>query len=94
MQGKHVEKGESAQEQFDKMTKTPVHQLVLTLGLPTTISMLVTMCIIWRILFYRPDKRSAAGSCRFAGNTGIYDLYGAGKSVWHRWKLGYIQGIR
>lgn len=42
MQGKHVEKGESAQEQFDKMTKTPVHQLVLTLGLPTTISMLVT----------------------------------------------------
>lgn len=45
MQGKHVEKGESAQEQFDKITKTPVHQLVLTLGLPTTISMLGDKCV-------------------------------------------------
>ena len=33
---------DSAQEQYDKMTKTPVHQLVLRLGLPTTVSMLVT----------------------------------------------------
>ena len=31
---------DSAQEQYDKMTKTPVHQLVLRLGLPTTVSML------------------------------------------------------
>ncbi len=31
-----------AQAQFDKMTKTPVNRLILTLGLPTTISMLVT----------------------------------------------------
>ncbi len=33
---------DSAQAQYDKMTGTPVHQLVLTLGLPTTVSMLVT----------------------------------------------------
>ncbi len=33
---------DSAQAQFDKMTKTPVHKLVLMLGLPTTVSMLVT----------------------------------------------------
>lgn len=32
----------SAQEQFDKMTKTPINKLVLQLGLPTTVSMLVT----------------------------------------------------
>ncbi len=28
--------------QYDRMTRTPVHRLILTLGLPTTISMLVT----------------------------------------------------
>ncbi len=28
--------------QYERMTKTPVHRLILTLGLPTTISMLVT----------------------------------------------------
>ncbi len=28
--------------QFERMTKTPVHRLILTLGLPTTVSMLVT----------------------------------------------------
>lgn len=33
---------DSAQKQYDKMTKTPVHRLVLELGLPTTVSMLVT----------------------------------------------------
>lgn len=33
---------DSAQAQYDKMTKTPVHRLVLMLGLPTTVSMLVT----------------------------------------------------
>ena len=33
---------DSAQEQYDKMTKTPVPRLVLRLGLPTTVSMLVT----------------------------------------------------
>jgi putative MATE family efflux protein len=33
---------ENEQIQYDKMTKTPVNRLVLTLGLPTTISMLVT----------------------------------------------------
>ncbi len=33
---------DNAQEQFDRMTKTPVHRLVLMLGLPTTVSMLVT----------------------------------------------------
>jgi putative MATE family efflux protein len=32
----------SAQAQYDKMTKTPVNRLVLQLGLPTTVSMLVT----------------------------------------------------
>lgn len=35
-------KGLSAEEQYRKMTETPVTKLVLTLGLPTTISMLVT----------------------------------------------------
>ena len=29
-------------EQFDKMTKTPIPRLILGLGIPTTISMLVT----------------------------------------------------
>lgn len=33
---------ENAQAQYDKMTKTPVHQLVMTLAVPTIISMLVT----------------------------------------------------
>lgn len=33
---------EEAQAQYDKMTGTPVNKLVLTLGLPTTVSMLVT----------------------------------------------------
>lgn len=33
---------DSAQQQYDKMTKTPVQRLVLELGLPTTVSMLVT----------------------------------------------------
>lgn len=33
---------DSAQIQYDKMTKTPVNRLVLTLGLPTTVSMLIT----------------------------------------------------
>ena len=33
---------DSSQIQFDKMTKMPVERLVLTLGFPTTISMLVT----------------------------------------------------
>lgn len=33
---------DSAQKQYDKMTKTPVHTLVLRLGFPTTVSMLVT----------------------------------------------------
>lgn len=33
---------EETQVQYDKMTKTPVNRLVLTLGLPTTVSMLVT----------------------------------------------------
>lgn len=33
---------ESAQVQYDRMTKTPVNRLVLTLGLPTTVSMLIT----------------------------------------------------
>ncbi len=32
----------SSDSQYDKMTLTPVHKLILTLGLPTTISMLVT----------------------------------------------------
>jgi putative MATE family efflux protein len=32
----------SAQAQYDKMTKTPVNRLILQLGLPTTVSMLVT----------------------------------------------------
>lgn len=32
----------SAQEQLDMMTKTPIPRLVLTLGLPTTMSMLIT----------------------------------------------------
>lgn len=32
----------SAQLQYDKMTKTPVNKLILQLGLPTTVSMLVT----------------------------------------------------
>ena len=35
-------KTDSAQIQYDKMTKTPVNKLVLQLGLPTTVSMLVT----------------------------------------------------
>lgn len=35
-------KQDSSQRQYDKMTKTPVHKLVLMLGFPTTISMLVT----------------------------------------------------
>ena len=35
-------KKDSAQEQYDKMTKTPINKLVLQLGLPTTVSMLVT----------------------------------------------------
>ncbi len=35
-------KTDSAQEQFDKMTKAPINKLVLQLGLPTTVSMLVT----------------------------------------------------
>ncbi|MFR7479461.1 MAG: MATE family efflux transporter, partial [Acutalibacteraceae bacterium] len=30
------------QEQYRKMTETPVPRLVLTLGIPTTISMLIT----------------------------------------------------
>jgi Na+-driven multidrug efflux pump len=33
---------DSRQEQYDKMTQTPVSKLVLGLGLPTTVSMLVT----------------------------------------------------
>lgn len=33
---------DSAQAQYDKMTKTPVHQLVMKLAVPTIISMLVT----------------------------------------------------
>lgn len=33
---------ESAQAQYDRMTKTPVHQLVMKLAVPTIISMLVT----------------------------------------------------
>lgn len=33
---------DSAREQYKKMTATPVSRLILTLGLPTTISMLVT----------------------------------------------------
>lgn len=33
---------EASQQQYEKMTETPVHKLVLMLGLPTTISMLVT----------------------------------------------------
>lgn len=33
---------DNARAQYDKMTKMPVHQLVVTLGIPTTISMLVT----------------------------------------------------
>ncbi len=32
----------SAQIQYDRMTKTPVNRLILQLGLPTTVSMLVT----------------------------------------------------
>lgn len=35
-------KTDSAQIQYDKMTKTPINKLVLQLGLPTTVSMLVT----------------------------------------------------
>lgn len=35
-------KNDTAEEQYRKMTETPVHQLVLRLGLPTTVSMLVT----------------------------------------------------
>ena len=33
---------ETYEQQYKKMTETPVHKLVLSLGLPTTISMLVT----------------------------------------------------
>ncbi len=33
---------DASDRQYDKMTKTPVHKLILTLGLPTTVSMLVT----------------------------------------------------
>ena len=39
-------KTDSAQIQYDKMTKTPVNKLVLQLGLPTTVSMLVTSVYI------------------------------------------------
>lgn len=35
-------KRDYAQEQYDRMTKTPVHQLILFLSVPTIISMLVT----------------------------------------------------
>lgn len=36
------EKNSEAEKQFRKMTETPVKQLVLSLGIPTTISMLIT----------------------------------------------------
>lgn len=34
--------GNISDRQYERMTRTPVHRLILTLGLPTTISMLVT----------------------------------------------------
>lgn len=33
---------ESTAEHYIKMTETPIHKLILSLGIPTTISMLVT----------------------------------------------------
>lgn len=35
-------KAESSQEQYNRMTETPVHRLILTLSVPTIVSMLVT----------------------------------------------------
>ena len=32
----------SSKEHYDKMTKTPLAKLIVSLGIPTTISMLVT----------------------------------------------------
>ena len=83
----------------DLFEKVPVPKAVATMAVPTMISMLVVVIYNMADTFFigqtqDPLQVAAAGSCRFAGNTGIYDLYGAGKSVWHRWKLGYIQGIR
>ena len=38
IRGIHIMKTDSAQIQYDKMTKTPVNKLVLQLGLPTTVN--------------------------------------------------------
>lgn len=59
---------DSAQEQYDKMTKTPVHQLVLRLGLPTTVSMLVTSIYNMADTFCQParnqrQRRDRRGIC-------------------------------
>ena len=35
-------KNDSAKEQYDRLTKIPVHKLVITLAIPTTLSMMVT----------------------------------------------------
>ena len=75
----------------DLFEKVPVPKAVATMAVPTMISMHLQH---GRYLFHWSDTGSTAGCGCIFGNTGIYDLYGAGKSVWHRWKLGYIQGIR
>lgn len=41
-------KSETKEQQYIRMTETPVEKLIISLGIPTTISMLVTNITIWR----------------------------------------------
>ena len=64
------------------------------MAVPTMISMLVVVIYNMADTFFIGQTQDPLQVAAVSWQHRYYDLYGAGKSVWHRWKLGYIQGIR
>ena len=71
-------KTDSAQIQYDKMTKTPINKLVLQLGLPTTVSMLVTSVYNMADTFFvsQLEPASAAQQESFSALMAIINAFG------------------
>ena len=78
-------KTDSAQIQYDKMTKTPVNKLVLQLGLPTTVSMLVTSVYNMADTFFVSQLgTSVSGATGVVSPDGYYQCLRLHVRTWRR----------
>ena len=60
----NISKSETADAYYKKMTETPVSRLIVTLGIPTTVSMLISGIYNLADTYFRRNSRRESGRLR------------------------------